>query len=140
MTSPLDTVQAIYQAFGIGNIPAILQTLAADVRWEDWADNHAQRAGAPTLVARRGPDQVLAFFQVVSGLQIHGFQVLDVFGGPTQVAAEILIDFTVPATGYRYRDEELHLWTFNADGKVCRFRHYLDTAKHLRAFGLPLPQ
>ncbi|MBI5716159.1 MAG: nuclear transport factor 2 family protein [Burkholderiales bacterium] len=136
----LQAVQAIYQAFGAGNIPAILDKLAPDVRWEAWADNFGQRGGAPTLVERRGPDQVMAFFQVVGGLQIHSFQVLDLMAGERQVAAEVTIDFTVPATGHRYADEELHLWTFDAQGRVSRFRHYLDTAKHLRAFGLPLPQ
>jgi ketosteroid isomerase-like protein len=30
-------------------------------------------------------------------------------------------------------DEELHLWTFNDNGKVVRLRHYVDTAKHLDA-------
>jgi ketosteroid isomerase-like protein len=33
--------------------------------------------------------------------------------------------------GRRLRDEEMHLWTVNAAGRVTRFRHYLDTAKHI---------
>jgi len=39
----------------------------------------------------------------------------------------------VKGTGRRYRDEELHLWTLNDDGKVTRLRHYTDTAKHIAA-------
>jgi len=35
-----------------------------------------------------------------------------------------------------YRDEEMHLWTFDANGKVIRLRHYTDTAKHIQAAGL----
>ena len=132
----LHTVQSIYQAFGRQDIPAILATLAPDVRWEDFADNSAQRAGAPHLVPRHGPDGVLAFFGVIAGLQIHEFKVLDLFAGPRQVAAEVVIDFTVPATGRRLRDEELHLWTFDDQGRVARMRHYTDTAKHAWAFGL----
>jgi uncharacterized protein len=62
--------------------------------------------------------------------------VLDIVGGERQVAAEVAIDFTVPATGRRCRDEELHLWTFAGDGKLVRMRHYLDTAKHLWAHGV----
>jgi uncharacterized protein len=48
------------------------------------------------------------------------------------VAAEFVIEATPPG-GFRYRDEEMHLWTFGPDGKVTRLRHYLDTAKHIKA-------
>ena len=45
------------------------------------------------------------------------------------------VEAKLPGCGGRsYRDEEVHLWTFNADGKVARLRHYLDTAKHIQAF------
>ncbi|MCV4754620.1 hypothetical protein OFC37_34675, partial [Escherichia coli] len=50
-----------------------------------------------------------------------------------QVAAEVLIEFEVPATGGHVRDEEVHLWTFDGSGKVVRVRHYADTAKHIAA-------
>ena len=32
-----------------------------------------------------------------------------------------------------FRDEEVHLWTFNDAGKVTRLRHYTDTAKQIAA-------
>ncbi len=66
---------------------------------------------------------------------MHELKVLDLIGGAMQVAAEVLIDFTVPDTGERVRDEELLLWTFGADGKVTRMRRYVDTAKHIAAWG-----
>ena len=136
MPSPIQTVQSIYQAFGAGDIPAILATLDPDVQWEAWADNSAQRAGTPHLVSRHGPDGVRAFFESLGALEFHEFKVLDVIGGEHQVAAEIEIDFTVKATGRRARDEEMHLWSFGPDGKVTRLRHYADTAKHAWAYGL----
>ena len=49
-----------------------------------------------------------------------------------QVAAEFVINATPPGA-QRYRDEEVHLWTFGDDGKVTRLRHYTDTAKHIAA-------
>lgn len=137
MAHTLETVQAIYQAFGRGDVPAILAHLAPDVRWESWADQSAQRAGHPLFAQRVGPQQAAGFFQLLGEqLQIHEFQVLDVFGSGRQVAAESVIDYTYRPTGQRVRDEELHLWTFDEQGKVARFRHYIDTAKHLRAAGL----
>lgn len=139
MSKHIATVQAIYQAFGARNIPAILELLDAGVRWQDWSDNTAQKGGAPIVAARHGPDEVMGFFKVSAGLQIHEFKVLDLFGNDRQVAAEIGFDFTVPATGRRCRDEKIHLWTFGANGKVLRFRDYQDTAKTLWAFGKEAP-
>jgi ketosteroid isomerase-like protein len=49
-----------------------------------------------------------------------------------QVTAEIVIEVGLPDGG-RYRDEELHLWSFDADGKVRALRHYTDTAKQIAA-------
>jgi ketosteroid isomerase-like protein len=49
MSNHLATVGAIYEAFGKGDIPTILGYMADDVRWEEWDDNSAQRAGVPWL-------------------------------------------------------------------------------------------
>jgi hypothetical protein len=114
--TPLETVQRIYQAFGRGDIPAILDALADDVAWESWADNSAQKAGVSWMQARQGKAGAAAFFQLVGKFQIHDFQVLSIMGGDRSVAAEFVIEATPPG-GRRYRDEEMHLWTFNAAGK-----------------------
>jgi len=53
--------------------------------------------------------------------------------GGNQVAVEFIIEVALPALGTQYRDEEIHLWTLNAEGKVTRLRHYTDTAKHMAA-------
>lgn len=137
MKSNLSTVQAIYAAFGQGNIPAIINHLDDTVQWESWADNTAQKAGVPWLKAQKGKEGALAFFQCVGSLlQIKDFQVLNLMEGGNQVAAEFVIEADVPSTGGHFRDEEIHLWTFNDSGKVARFRHYADTAKHMKAAGL----
>jgi ketosteroid isomerase-like protein len=134
--TPLEIVQQIYQNFGSGNIPAILETLSDDVQWESWADNFAQKAAVPWLAPRRGKAGAAAFFELVGKFEIHEFKVLSIMAGDRQVAAEFVIDATPPGAG-RYRDEEIHLWTFGADGKVTRLRHYTDTAKHIAAAGNP---
>jgi ketosteroid isomerase-like protein len=131
----LSTVQGIYQAFGTGDVPAILDALAEDVAWEQWADNSAQRAGVPWAVARHGREGAAEFFGVVGGLEIADFQILSMMASEDQVAVEVVIEVTAPGGGH-YRDEELHLWTFDAEGKVRRMRHYTDTAKHIAAASL----
>ena len=126
------TVADIYQAFGRGDVPAILDRLADDVKWEHWASWTPHAAGVPWLLARDGKAGAAEFFQTVGPWTIHEFQVLDLLASEGQVAAVIVIDAELPS-GARFRDEEMHLWTFDGDGKVARFRHYVDTAKHIAA-------
>jgi uncharacterized protein len=130
MSEHLQAVQRIYEAFGRGDVPAILDEMADDVQWEAWEDNRAQGAGVEHLQPRTGKDGVAAFFGVVGQFEIKEFSVLDLGASERQVFAEIVIE-----TG-DYRDEEVHLWTFGDDGKVVRMRHYVDTAKHMAAAGV----
>ena len=126
------TVAEVYAAFARGDVPAVLDALAEDVAWEDWADNWAQRAGVPAMRPRRGRDQVAGFFELIGQWQLLEFAILDVIGSGRQVAAEVRASFALPDGG-RLADEEVHLWTFDDTGRVVRFRHYLDTAKHIAA-------
>lgn len=131
----LSTIQTVYEAFGRGDIPAILDQLADDVIWEAWEnDNTAQEAGVAWVLPRKGRAGVMDFFQdVADGLEFHSFEPRNLLEGGNQVAATIAFDVTAKATGERFQDEEIHLWTFDEDGKVSAMRHYLDTAKHIRA-------
>jgi len=135
--SNLAAVQGIYEAFGRGDVPAILAVLAEDVEWESWDDNSAVRAGVPTMVPRHGKDEVAGFFETAGQMKITDLQIVNMMEGPNQVAVEFVLEADLPTWGGgHYRDEEIHLWTFNAEGKVTRLRHYIDTAKHIAAFGL----
>ena len=136
--SNLETVQSIYEAFGKGDVPAILDVLADDVEWEAWEDNSAVKAGVPTMVPLHGKADVVKFFEVAGQMDITDLQILNMMEGPNQVAVEFVIEANLPAWGGgHYRDEEIHLWTFNDQGKVSRLRHYIGTAKHIRAFNNP---
>ena len=132
--SNLATVQGIYEAFGKGDIPAILDVLADDVEWESWADNSAVNAGVPWMTPRHGKADAVHFFEIAGQMDIVDLQVLGMMEGGNQVAVEFVLEANLPAWGGgHYRDEELHLWTFDEDGKVSRLRHYTDTAKHIAA-------
>jgi ketosteroid isomerase-like protein len=132
LTGTAATVAEIYAAFGRGDVPAILDRLADDVAWEEWPANEAQRAGVRHLLPRRGVTAAAEFFAVIGGWTVRDFAVLDIIGDGRQVVAEIRAAFDL-SDGGRFADEELHLWTFDAVGRVARFRHYCDTAKHIRA-------
>jgi uncharacterized protein len=124
MNNNVATVGAIYEAFGKGDIPSVLNCLSDDVQWEQWDDNSAQKSGVPWLQARKGKEGALEFFKIVGGFTIKDFRVLSLMANESQVAAEIIFEADVPATGGYFRDEEVHLWTFDEQGKVIRMRQH----------------
>jgi ketosteroid isomerase-like protein len=133
--SNLTTVQGIYDAIGKGDLAAILDVLADDVEWESWADNSAVNAGVPWMTPRHGKADTVKFFETMGEMELVDLRVLNMMEGPNQVAVEFVVEANLPAWGGgHYRDEEIHLWTFDEDGKVSRLRHYTDTAKHIAAF------
>ena len=58
------------------------------------------------------------FFQALSAYTVRDFQLLDLLSSERQVVAEVLIELDTPSGG-RFRDEELHRWTFGPDGRVA---------------------
>ena len=131
----VETVQGIYEAFGRGDIPAIMERMSETVEWEQWDGvNAGQDAGVPWLARRSGKDGVAGFFQAIAdNLEFHAFEPRNLLAGGDQVAATIGFDATAKPTGERFQDEEIHLWTFDDAGRVTGLRHYVDTAKHIRA-------
>lgn len=117
-------VQAIYEAFGKGDVPAILSSLADDVDWDYGHDS----TDVPWIQPRRGRDAVGAFFAALSALDFHKFAPKELLEAGSTVVALIEVEYTVKATGKRVTDEdEVHIWRFGPDGKVARFRHVVDT-------------
>ena len=131
MSQHLQTVGKIYEAFGKGDIPAILDLLDDNVAWESWKRRSAIEAGVPWYQARNGKDGAARFFEEVGKLQVTDIQIHGMMSNETSVAVDFEFAATYPATGRSYRDEEIHLWTFGNHGKVLRFRHYIDTAMQI---------
>jgi ketosteroid isomerase-like protein len=131
----LAVVGGIYEAFGRGDIDFILDQIAEDCAWESWLDNHGQKAGIPPMEPRQGRAGVAEFFAYVGTMQIQDFQVLDMLAGDRQVVVEVQISIAM-ADGGSVTDEELHLYSLNDEGKVSRMRHYVDTAKQIKSYGL----
>ncbi len=133
--SNVDAAQQIYEAFGRRDVPAILERLAGDVRWEHHpTGNTAQDHDVPYMRPRSGREAVAGFFQdIEEDFEMHSFRPQSFLEGNGLVAAVIEYDLTVKATGRRIRDEEIHLWEFDPEGKVTAYRHFLDTAKAIEA-------
>jgi len=121
------TVGSIYEAFGTGNIPAILGTLSEDVEWEHDTADH----GIPWVMPGRGTAHAAKFFETVNReIDITKFDVLAIVGDADVVFVHLRVAATVRATGKSLVDHEVHQWTFGPDGKVHRFRHVLDSHAH----------
>jgi ketosteroid isomerase-like protein len=120
----IGTVQKIYDAFGKGDIPAILGYLSEDVEWEYGGD----ATGLPWLQHRRGRAQVAGFFEDLAALDIQRFQPTTFLESGNIVVVLIQLEFVMRATERRVGEEdEVHIWYFDDSGKVRRFRHRLDT-------------
>ena len=132
MSSNLETVQQIYAAFGAGDVPSILAVMADDVVWEYGFTD----PGVPWLQPRRGKEGVAAFFgDLGAGVEFFSFRVDTVVEAGEKVIALVDLHGRVRRTGRELREQdEVHIWHFGPDGKVCRFRHALDTAQHAAAW------
>jgi ketosteroid isomerase-like protein len=123
--SNIDTVKAMYEAFGRGDVPSILEKLDDNVEWDtDYTD-----AAAPWLEPRRGKGNIPAFFEAVATMGITKFDPHTILGEGNKVVA--VVDIEADHKGKHYViPNEGHLWTFGADGKVTSFQHMTDTALH----------
>lgn len=125
------TVQRIYEAFGRGDVPAILDKLDVSVDWE-----YTATTDVPYLVRRRGRAEVAGFFEALSTFEMHKFEPKVLLENGSVVVALIDVDLTVKATGMGVTEEdEVHIWHFSDDGLVTRFTHKLDTHQHWLANG-----
>ena len=128
MSPHLPTVQDIYAAFGRGDVPAILAHVSPEVDWE-YGPRSMQ---APWLRRGRGVEGAVAFFQAVGQhLDIQRFVVKELFASEQTVLALVDIEFVVRGTGMRVQEEdEVHVWRFDEQGKIIRFRHVVDSVQH----------
>lgn len=128
--SNVDTVQAIYAAFRVGDVPAILSRLAEDVDW----DYGIGPIDVPWLQRRRGRDEVAGFFAALQAVEIRQFTPKVFLDGGQVVVVLLDIKMVVLATDVVLEEEdEVHVWHFDDDGAISRMTHKLDTLAAHRA-------
>jgi ketosteroid isomerase-like protein len=129
--SNLQATQEIYEAFGRGDVPAILSKLSEAVDWEYGASS----SNVPWLQRRQGRDGAAAFFSSLGEIQIQKFTPKAFLDGGGLVVVLVDIEFTVKVTGKRVvAEDKVHIWHFDHQGKVARFRHRVDTQQHVLAY------
>jgi ketosteroid isomerase-like protein len=119
----IETVQAIYEAFGKGDVETILGLLADDVDW----GAEAQGTVAPWWSLRTKAEIPAFFSAIYENLDVTEFEVLSIAANDTDVMAIIRFSETVKSTG-KSGSMTLHHWWRFRDGKVVLYRGTEDTA------------
>ena len=122
MSANTDTIRSMYEAFARGDVPAVLATLDANVEWTE-AD------GFPYRGTYTGPDAVLNGVFARLGSEWDGFRAepREFIDGGDQVVVLGRYSGTYKETGKAFEADFAHVWSLR-DGKVLRFRQYVDSA------------
>ena len=125
MADNVGTVAAIYEAFGRGDVPAILDRLADDVQWEQGIRD----TGIPYYVPGVGKAHVVSFFEnLAANLELTHFEPMAICDGGEIITVPIKYAGRIIGGGEIADAIECHVWRFDSEGKVAAFNHVLDLA------------
>ena len=124
------TVQSLYEAFGRGDVAAILDALTDDV---DWA-SEASTTEIPWWGVHQGKDAAAEFFaQLAGAAEVLEFTPLAIVGEGDDVLTVVHYRAKSKTSGKAVDMEIHHHFRFRGD-KVSRYRGSEDTLQTLRAF------
>ena len=127
----IETVRAIYDAFGRADVPFILSQLTDDVDWASCPDSTA----APWHGIRIGKAGVRDYFQALGeSLDVTDFTTLSLAANDSDVLVVTHFVATVRATNETFAMDIHHWWRFR-EGKVCLYRGTEDTLATHAALG-----
>jgi uncharacterized protein len=123
MDTPTAVVQQAYEAFGRGDVPAILKLVAEEVDWE--------LIGPASLAyarKRRNHKEVADFFAAIPRADdIHAFEPREFIAAGEHVTVLGWESATALDTGKKFESEWVHVFTVKK-GKVTRWRGVFNTA------------
>lgn len=119
----LARVQKIYEAFGRGDIPAIIEMLTNEVRWQTHLDPIVPWAGDYS-----GKQRVLQFFAAIDG----AVETTAFVPGEFVAQGDTVVSFgeygcKVRATGKSALTRWVFVWKFS-DGRVSSYEQFHDPA------------
>jgi ketosteroid isomerase-like protein len=121
----IKTIQAVYEAFGRGDVATIAASVTGDV---DWA-SEAAGGGAPWYGPHRGPSGVNAFFvEFGSTMDVEEFTPIAFAGSDDEVLTVVRFAAKCRATGRRVEMHLHHYFRFD-EGKIAYYRGTEDTAQ-----------
>ena len=130
MSSPLDTIRTLYDAFGRGDVPTVLDTLHDRVDWKE-AEGGPLAVGNPYV----GPQAVAegVFGPLVSDIDDFTVTPERFVVGDGEVVAMGRYTGVHRASGRQLDAQFAHHWSV-ADGKVVAFQQYTDTRQWTELF------
>ena len=121
----IKTIQTIYEAFGRGDVQAVLDRLTDDVNWA----TETSSTVAPWYGVRHGQDGVASFFEAFgSTMEVQEFTPYAFAANDTEVHTVVHCRATARATG-KGIDHDLHHYFRFDNGKVAFYRGTEDTAQ-----------
>ncbi len=120
----VELVKGTYGAFSRGDVPAVLGAFADDIEW-------VEAEGMPYGGVYRGPEAVAQNVFGPITEDVDGFALMTgefIASGDT-VAAVVRYTGTGKATGRPLDVPAVHVWDVG-DGKLTRFRQFIDTVKY----------
>jgi ketosteroid isomerase-like protein len=127
----IETVQHIFGCFAKGDVPGIQGVVAENVDWQ-----HNGDAGVvPFFKNYRGRAGVADFFRTLGeSIKVTGFSVSNFRTQNNQVLNDTHVEAEVISTGKTYSVDAEYVWTFDAHGKVSRWRTNGDMSAVENAF------
>ncbi|MGZ4691260.1 MAG: nuclear transport factor 2 family protein [Acidimicrobiia bacterium] len=131
MSDPkIEAVQRLYEAYGRGDVEAVLAEVSDGVDWTA----EAASTSVPWYGSHHGKDDVARFFKEIgSNVEVTEFTPLSFTSNDTDVIVAVHWAFTVHATGKHAAMHMQHWWRF-ADGKIVSFRGSEDSEQSAAAF------
>jgi len=121
----IKTIQAVYEAFGRGDLAFILDAVSDDV---DWATDTSSTA-APWYGERVGKEGVTAFFEAFgTAMEVEEFTPRTFAATETEVLTVVRCRAKARATG-KALDMNFHHYFVLSDGKISYYRGTEDTAQ-----------
>jgi uncharacterized protein len=119
-------LKSLYDAFGRGDIPSVMNAMSPDIRWYSAEGNPYNPTGEPWV----GPQAILENLFMRLGAEWDGFavQTTAFYGAGSSVVVEGRYRGTYKPTGKSLDAQVCHVWDVK-DGKVSRFQQYVDTAQ-----------
>jgi ketosteroid isomerase-like protein len=118
-----ELVRAVYEAFGRGDVPAVLGAMAADIAWHE-------AEGMPYGGVYHGGEAVAqnVFGPITQDVVDFAVTAEEFIASGDAVAAVVRYTGTGRATGKELDLPVVHLWKVR-NGKVEEFRQFIDTVK-----------
>ena len=112
----IELIRRGYEAFGRGDVPAVLDILAPDIAW------HVP-GRSPLSGDYKGHDEVVGFFTATMELSSGTFAIdlADVLAGGQQVV--VLCTVSAQRHGRSWSSPEVHVWRV-VNGQAVEFREY----------------